>query len=337
MKILVTGSSGFLGSVLVERLLNRGQTDIRCFVRPGSKMAKLEALKQKYPDAELEYFVGNLTSRKDAAEAVKDVKLIYHLAAAMKGDAADMFLNTVVASKYLLEAVTREKTTKVVLVSSMGVYGVGDKPAGYVIHENCPLEPKPEQRDVYSYSKWRQEELFREYNREFPFPMVILRPGVIYGPGGPPMSSRVGVNLFGLFLHLGRGNVLPLTYVTNCADAVALAGLADEAVGQVYNVVDDDLPTSREFLKRYRREVKKLKFVRVPYIAIQLLSVAVEKYHRHSKGQLPAIFTPYKTASIWKGNLFDNSKIKSLGWKQLVPTEEGLTRAFNYLRENADV
>jgi len=337
VKILVTGSSGFLGSVLVERLLERGQKDIRCFVRPGSKLAKLDALKQKYTDAELEYFVGNLTSKKDAAEAVKGVKLVYHLAAAMKGDAADMFLNSVVASKYLLEAVTKKKTTKVVLVSSMGVYGVAEQPAGYVVNEHSPLEPKPEQRDVYSYSKWRQEELFREYNREFPFPLVIMRPGVIYGPGGPPMSSRVGVSLFGLFLHLGRGNVLPLSYVTNCADAVALAGLEENTAGEVYNVVDDGLPTSRQFLKRYRREVKNVSFVPVPYVLIPLLSIAVEKYHKHSKGQLPAIFTPYKTASIWKGNLFDNSKIKSIGWKQLVPTEEGLTRAFNYLRENADV
>lgn len=337
MKILVTGSSGFLGSVLVERLLERGQTDIRCFVRPGSNLAKLDALKQKYPDAALEYFVGNLTSKKDAAEAVKSAKLVYHLAAAMKGDAADMFLNTVVASKYLLEAVTKRKTTKVVLVSSMGVYGVADQPAGYVVNEHSPLEPKPQERDVYSYSKWRQEELFREYNREFPFPLVITRPGVIYGPGGPPMSSRVGVSLFGLFLHLGRGNVLPLSYVTNCADAVALAGLTDDTAGQVYNVVDDGLPTSRQFLKRYRREVKNMSFVPVPYVMVQLLSIAVEKYHKYSKGQLPAIFTPYKTASIWKGNLFDNSKIKSIGWKQLVSTEEGLTRAFSYLRENADV
>jgi nucleoside-diphosphate-sugar epimerase len=337
MKILVTGSSGFLGSVLVERLLERGQKDIRCFVRPGSNMAKLDALKQKYPDGELEFFVGNLTSKKDAAEAVKGVKLVYHLAAAMKGDAADMFLNSVVASKYLLEAVVKRKTTKVVLCSSMGVYGVSDQPAGFVVNEHSPLEPRPEDRDVYSYSKWRQEQLFREYNKQHSFPLTILRPGVIYGPGGAPMSSRVGVNLFGLFLHLGRGNVLPLSYVTNCADAIALAGLAEGTEGEVFNVVDDGLPTSRQFLKRYRRDVKGIKFVPVPYFLIQALSIAVEKYHSYSKGQLPAIFTPYKSAAIWKGNLFDNSKIKAIGWKQLVSTEEGLTRAFSYLRDNADV
>jgi hypothetical protein len=69
---------------------------------------------------------------------------------------------------------------------------------------------------------------------------------------------------------------------------------------------------------------------------IQLLSKAVEKYYNHSKGQLPAIFTPYKTASIWKGNTFDNSKIKGIGWKQLVSTEEGMTRSFSYFRNHPD-
>lgn len=333
MKILVTGAGGFLGGALVERLLERGQNEIRCFVRPGGSLQKLEACGQKFADASIEYFVGNLTSRNDAAEATENVDVVFHLAAAMAGSAADMFLNTVVASKYLLEAVASRKTTRVVLVSSMGVYGVADQPAGFVINENAPLESRPEKRDIYSYSKWRQETLFREYHQADAFPLVILRPGVIYGPGGPAISSRVGVNLFGLFLHFGRGNVLPLTYVTNCADAVALAGLSEKAAGEVYNVVDDGLPTSREFLRRYRREVKKLPFVTVPYPLIQLLSRGVEKYHAYSKGQLPAIFTPYKSASIWKGNLFDNSKIKSIGWRQLVSTEDGLTRAFRCLRD----
>jgi len=63
-----------------------------------------------------------------------------------------------------------------------------------------------------------------------------------------------------------------------------------------------------------------------------MLSVGVERYHRWSKGQLPAIFTPYKSATMWGGNQFDNSKIKTVGWKQLVPTEEGMRRTFEWLR-----
>jgi hypothetical protein len=64
-----------------------------------------------------------------------------------------------------------------------------------------------------------------------------------------------------------------------------------------------------------------------------LLSKAVERYHAYSKGQLPAAFTTYSTKSLWRrGRRFSNSKIKSLGWRQSVPTPEGMRRAFAFLR-----
>ncbi len=333
MKLLVTGSTGFLGVEVMERLLEHGERDIRCFVRPGSKLEKLRALEERYPDATLEIFTGNLTSAKYAAEALKSVRVVYHLSAAKAGSAADMFLNSVVASKNLLEAVSKRKTVKVVLVSSFGVYGVADRPGGSVVNERTPLETRPEERDVYSYSKWRQEVLFHDYQREYGFPMVVLRPGVIYGPGGAPLSSRVGVNIFGLYFHFGRSNLLPLSYVTNCAEAIVVAGTNPDAVGEVYNVHDDDLPTARAYLQAYRRGVRRMPYITVPYFVTQWISRGVQAYHKHSKGQLPDVFTPYKSASAWKGNTFDNAKIKSIGWTQLVSTREGLTRCFAYWRE----
>jgi hypothetical protein len=62
------------------------------------------------------------------------------------------------------------------------------------------------------------------------------------------------------------------------------------------------------------------------------LSHAVAWYHRYSKGQLPAIFTPYKTRAMWKGNGFSNAKLRSIGFKPIVSTEDALARNFEYLR-----
>ena len=213
-----------------------------------------------------------------------------------------------------------------------GVYGVADLPRGHVVTEQTPLEQFPEKRDLYSYAKLRQERLFREYQEKHGFPLVILRPGVIYGPSGSALSSRIGLNLFGVFLHLGGRNVIPLSYVVNCAEAIVVAGQSPDANGQVYNVHDDDLPTCHSYLRQYRREVRKLRILRLPYAATMFLSKQVERYSIRSKGQLPAIFTPYKTATTWKGNRFDNQKLKMLGWKQVVPTDEGLKCTFAYLR-----
>jgi nucleoside-diphosphate-sugar epimerase len=328
MKILVTGAAGFLGSVLTERLLARGEKDIRVLIRPGPKRAKLEALAGRYPDARLEFVTGNLISAQDCAQAVAAVDVVYHLAAAMSGAAADMFLHSVVASKYLLEAIAAQpRPIRTVLVSSFSVYGVASLGRRARVDENTPLEPHPERRDLYAQAKLRQEKLFWEYSEKHRIPVTVLRPGVIYGPGAKPFSNRIGLNLFGFFLHLGGGNALPLTYVENCAEAIIVAGLKPEAEGQVYNVVDDDLPTCSQFLKTYRREVERLRVIRLPYFATMMMSRAVEWYHHKSKGQLPAVFTPYKTASMWGGNTFSNAKLKSLGWKPHVATRDAIAHA----------
>jgi nucleoside-diphosphate-sugar epimerase len=335
MTVLVTGASGFLGTALVERLIARGEKDVRCFLRSDSNRSRLEVLAGRYPDARIDLFVGSLASKESAARALDGVSIVYHLAASLVGAAADIFLNTVVASKHLLEAIAATgRPIRVVLVSSFGVYGVAELPRGQVVDESTPLEPHPERRDLYSQAKLRQEKLFREYQARLGFPLVVLRPGVIYGPRGSRISTRVGLELMGVFLHLGGDNLLPLTYVDNCAEAVAVAGQSPEADGQTFNIVDDDLPTCRQYLARYRKEVKPLHVVRVRYPAMAALSAIVQRYHVFSKGQLPAIFTPYKTATSWGGNRFKNTKLKGLGWRPLVSTDEGVRLTFNYFRAN---
>lgn len=331
MKILLTGSNGFLGGALLGRLLARGARDVRCFVRPGNDTSRIESLGGDHPDAAIEIFHGNLVSKEDAAACMRGVDIVYHLAATMKGSPAEIFLNTVVTSKNLLEHL-HDDIKKVILISSFGVYGVADLPADSLIDEGTPLETQPEKRDVYSHAKWRQEKLFRDYQGQRKFPLVVIRPGVVYGPGGGAMSARVGLNLFGLFLHLGDNNLIPLTYLDNCAEAIAVAGESPDSIGESYNVHDDALPTAKAYLRRYRQNVEKLKYVPVPYSVMKRLSAVVERYHHFSKGQLPAIFTPYKAANLWKKHRFSNEKIKSIGWQQIVSTEEGLARTFEYLR-----
>lgn len=336
-KALVTGAAGFLGAALVDRLLVDGSADVRCAVRAQSNRRRLEAVIARHPGARVEVQLGSLASPESAARLLAGIDVVYHLAAGVSGAPADMFLNTVVASKNLLEAAIRREggPPRFVLVSSFSVYGVADQPRGVVLDEKTPLETQPMRRDPYAQVKLRQEQLFWEYARAHRLSLVVLRPGVIYGPGGGAMSSRVGLNLPGLFLYLGGRNVLPLTYVDNCAEAVALAGRTRDADGQVFNVIDDELLTCRQWLARYRREVRPLRVVPVAYPITQLLAAGIERYSKWSKGQLPPFLTPYKVASSWKGNRFDNRKLKSIGWQPLVPTAEGVRRTFEWLQRPA--
>ena len=333
MKILVTGAGGFLGKAIVERLLAHGQNDLRCMLRDASKARGLEAIAARYPEARLEFVTANLRNPSEIPRAVAGADIVIHAAAALKGSPAEMFMDSVVASRNLLEAIANElRHIRVVLVSSFGAMGVAELPRGAMVDEKTPLEQHPERRDVYSHPKLRQEQLFWEYHQKYGFDLVVLRPGVIYGPGGGHFSTRVGLSLFGRFLHLGGKNLLPLTYVDNCAEAIVVAALHEGSSGQVYNVVDDDLVTSGQYLSLYKKNVRRVKSVPVPYFALMWGSRMVERYSERSKGQLPAIFTPYKTRAMWGGNQFSNAKLKSLGWRPLLSTREGLERAFAAFR-----
>jgi nucleoside-diphosphate-sugar epimerase len=332
LKILVTGAGGFLGKAIVQRLLVHGQMDVRCMLRDTSKAKGLEEIAARFPGAKLEFVSVNLRNANEIPAAVADCEMVIHSAAALKGSPAEMFMDSVVASRNLLDAVAQRQPMRMVLVSSFGAMGVSGLGRGAMVDENTPMETHPERRDVYSYSKLRQEQLFWEYRERFGFELVVLRPGVIYGPGGGQFSNRVGLSMFGTFLHLGGSNLLPLTYVDNCAEAIVVAALTPGAAGEIYNVVDDDLVTSRQYLSLYKKEVKPMRSVPVPYFALMWGSRLVESYSKRSKGQLPAIFTPYKTRAMWGGNRFSNAKLKGIGWQPLISTREGLARAFAAFR-----
>jgi nucleoside-diphosphate-sugar epimerase len=337
LKLLVTGAAGFLGTAVVERLLAHGYTDIRCNVRRRANIPGLESLARQYPHAKIEYCIGNLRYRVDATRAVDDVQLIFHLAAGKSGTAADLFLDSVVASRNLLDAIAGQKPMRIVLVSSFGVYGTAELDRGARVTEHTALETHPESRDHYSHAKLRQEQLFWKYQKGDGFELVVLRPGVIYGPGGGHLSNRIGLRVGNRLLNVGGTNLLPLTYVENCAEAVVVAGTREGTAGQVYNVHDDGLPTCRDYLRAYKKHVKNVPSISVPYFGLRILAAVLAKYHKYSKGQLPPILTPYKVSSLWAGNHFDNSKLHSIGWRQLVPTAEGLRRSFAAFRSESEL
>ena len=115
-----------------------------------------------------------------------------------------------------------------------------------------------------------------------------------------------------------------------------LAGLVQGVDGEVFNIVDDDLPTSREFLAMYKREVKHFRSLPFPRPFSYLFCLLWEKYSHWSRGQLPLAFNRLAWHAYWKGSIPVNEKIKTrLGWRQRVPTAEGLQSMFASRREMA--
>ena len=324
--ILVTGSNGFIGSKVVEKLLEYGFANLRCFVRPSSKLDRLKKLLGEVHRQNVEFVIGDLLSEDDCRKATAGVSIIYHLAAGMEKSFAGAFMNSALGTRNLMDAfLERGEPKRFVNVSSFAVYSNLSLKRGALLDESCPLENAPQERcDAYGFGKLKQEELVREYGSRYQLPYVILRPGYVFGPGKEELNARVAIDTFGFFIQVNGSNMLPLTYVDNCAEAIVLAGLTAGIDGEVFNVVDDELLSGRQFLKLYKAKLERSS-VRIPYVAAYGLCFLWEKYAKWSNGQLPAVFNRRRCAAEWKGNRYSNQRLhERLDWKPRVPMKEAM-------------
>ncbi len=336
--VLVTGSNGFIGSKVVENLLRYGFKNLRCFVRPSSNLEALNKIAKTFESARIDIVKGNLLSPDDCRKAAEGVSVIYHLAMQREKTFPGCFLNTVVTTRNLLDSVVQAACVKRFLnVSSFAVYSNWNLKRGALLDETCEIETHlVERHESYTYAKGKQDELLLEYVRKYQIPFVIVRPGAVYGPGQREITGRVGIDSFGFFLHLGGPNQIPLSYVDNCAEAIMLAGIRKGVDGEVFNIVDDDLPTSRQFLKMYKKHVGHFGSFYIPYRIFYAICYLWEKYARWSENQLPPVFNRRRCATYWKGNRYSNRKLKDLlGWRPRIRFPDAARAYFEYAKETA--
>ena len=338
-RILVTGSNGFIGSKVVEKLLEYGFANLRCFVRPSSHLPRLkEALDRLPAGRNVELVIGDLLSRDDCRKATEGISIIYHLAAGMEKSFAGAFMNSALATRNLMDSFLQFGGAKrFVNISSFAVYSNLGLRRGALLDENCPLEDAPQKRfDAYGFGKLKQEELVREYGEKYKLPYVILRPGYVFGPGKTELNGRVGINTFGFFIQVDGSHLLPLTFVDNCAEAIVLAGIKPGVHGEIFNVVDDELLTGDQFLRAYRK-MKSFHFVRMPYFLARAMCFLWEKYSKWSKGQLPPVFNRRRCAAEWKGNRYTNQKLHDrLGWKPRVNMRDAMASFLSQFESNSN-
>ncbi len=326
--VLVTGANGFIGARVVATLLEYGFSDIRCFVRPSSNLTRLQqVVDRNNANERITLVKGDLLAPADCARAAEDVRVVFHLAAGFDKSFAGAFMNSALATRNLLEALcSTDLIRRFVNVSSFSVYSNLGMKRGALLDESAPLETSHQERqDAYGFGKLKQEEVVRRYEQERGVPFVILRPGTVFGPGKTDLTGRIGIDTFGFFIHIGGSNQLPLTFVDNCAEAIVLAGLVPGVEGEVFNVVDDDLLTSQEFLRAYRKKRGRFFSLPMPYFVASALCKGWEGYSNWSAGQLPAAFNKRRCAAEWQGNSFTNAKLrKRLGWSPRVPMDDAI-------------
>jgi nucleoside-diphosphate-sugar epimerase len=333
MNVVVTGAAGFLGRRIVASLIRAGGCEIRALVRrPGQGVSTVRELAEA-SGRTIDIKAVNLLDRSALAGLLRGVDVVIHSAAGKKGPPADMFLNSVVATRNLMEACRESNVRRVVLVSSFSVYDTSNLCTGAVLDEAAPLEVPGTAKGPYGYAKAAQERLAQTLATQYGIELTIARPGVIFGPGDQSLSPRVGLRIGGVMVSLGGGAQLPLTYVDNCAEAIVHLGLTAPP-GSIVNVVDDDLPTCSAFLRRYRAAVAPMRVVRLPYPFLLHGSRLLVAYHKRSRGQLPAVFTPHVVRSMYRPLRYSNQALKALGWKPRVSMDSAIVETMNALRSN---
>ena len=238
MRVLVTGATGFTGGHLARTLSRRGY-DVRALVRRPSQAAELEA-------AGIQPAIGTLEDRGSLAAAVRDVDVVYHIAAVYRqaGIPKSTYraVNAIAVGD-LVDAAAAAGVRRVVHCSTVGVHGDIEHPPA---NEDAPLRPG----DIYQVTKVEGEEAARTASSRTGLPVTIVRPSGIYGPGDRRLLKLFKGVARRRFVVLGSGNIFyHLTYIDDLVEGIRLCGEVAAAANRTYILAGGEVTTLNELMR----------------------------------------------------------------------------------------
>ncbi len=335
MKILITGATGKLGQAVVNSALESGH-QVRAMARPGRKLESINWFEK--PGVEVARV--DLRDRRSLPAVLEGVDVVVHLAAVLGGDFYEQFEGSVIATENLLAALEEKPSIKLVHISTFSVYGCLQRWPFAFWDEDSPREKHIDERDNYAKTKTIQENIIREASERIGFPLVVLRPGVIYGPGSW-FPAQLGLEASKkTWIRIGTIAPVPITYVENCADAIILAAEKDQANGETFNIVDNNLPTQWKLMNRLRaHQPVRPKVIPIPWILMRMLGRSAwlfNKYVCKGNAKLPGLLTPAQLHARFKPFFYSNRKIRDkLGWVPKYSLDESLERIFKPVPQEA--
>ncbi len=318
MKALVTGSTGFIGSHLVEALIASGY-NVRCLVRSTSDRRWIESLC-------VELVNGDCLDIDTLKESVKGCDYVFHLAGLTKAcREEDFYCVNVKGTENIVNAVLQANPDikRFVFLSSQAA--VGPSFNGTPVNEST--EPHPV--SVYGRSKLEAEKIVGSAGDRIP--VTIIRPPAVYGPRDRDFYFFFKLIKRGIFPYWGRSQY-SLVYIDDLINGIILSVENSAAVGKTYFIADMEIHTNEEIALTIAKILgRPLRKVRVPRAIMPFLASIGEKFTKDK-----SIFNRDKVRELhYRYWLCDSTLAqKELGYKPAVKLEDGLKWTADWYKIN---
>lgn len=319
-RVFVTGGTGFIGGRLIEKLVLEQQADVRVLVRNFARACRIA----RFP---IEMVHGDVTQPDDLQRAVKGCEIVFHCAAlGSKGSRQVRHRVNVEGTRNVLSASLQAGVERVVHLSSLTVYG--NTPDG----DLDETAPRRYSGNIYSDTKLDGEKVAFEYIENHGLPVAILQPAMVYGPFGDYWTiytlQKLKTERF-ILVNGGDGLCNPV-YIDDVINAMLLAAVKKEAVGQAFLISGEQPVTWREFFNRYAHMLGDADITSMS--ETELLKAYRAQKQRKNKGLLKETLSILREERLIRRRLFrtpEMTAMKKLGRSLLPrPVRQSLKQQF---------
>jgi len=308
-KVLVIGGSGFIGRYLCHALADAGH-HVRVFSR--GRVSGFDR-----PDDRISGFTGDLKSEESLLKALEGIDCVYHLARATEKTWEGYLENDVKVTRHIGQCCLKSGVKRLVYTGTISSYDASSPDT--VITDDSAFDHNLEERDLYSRSKAKCEEILKEMHISENLPLIIARPGIVIGEGGPLQHWGIAMWRGSTSCKMwGNGkNKLPFVLVEDVADGLVKTMTVDNIEGQAFNFIGDPMLSARDYFheisKGYGVTMRAKSVPTWRFFLVDMGKYYLKKYFDGRKNITKPTLRDWKSRE--QNARYDNSKPKQiLGW-----------------------